>query len=134
MTRPAIIAFFLALGFATSLSGCTPASPGGCETDADCAGSAKGALCAQGQCQECRADNDCQAGFTCQKFRCEAPVSACNCGQDERCENNTCVVDEEARLRRQQEEAMRASRELPAACQPEDPNGDMPVALNVIRF
>ncbi len=79
------------------LLGC-PSKPknGECKSSDDCKEQqGYGKVCVQGQCQECGADTDCQAGFTCQQNKC-APRPECSqdsdCGSGKSCQAGRCVA------------------------------------------
>ena len=82
---------------AIALAGCPKSpEPGECKTSADCADQAGyGKVCVEGRCQECAADTDCQAGFTCRDNKC-VPRPECatdaDCPADKMCQAEKCVA------------------------------------------
>ncbi|MBK8481223.1 MAG: OmpA family protein [Proteobacteria bacterium] len=60
------------------LGGCKPTYPK-CDKDANCK---EGEFCVNGQCQQCRADNDCGPGQRCNAGRCDAIEGFCERGED----------------------------------------------------
>jgi peptidoglycan-associated lipoprotein len=84
---------------ALALAGC-PKKPkdGNCNSNADCAAQQGfGKVCVQGRCQECQADADCPAGFSCRDLKCvpKAAPTECDasrpCPQGKACEGGRCV-------------------------------------------
>ncbi len=79
------------------LAGC-PSKPktGECKSSDDCKEQqGYGKICVQGRCQECGADNDCQAGFVCRQNKC-TPRPECSqdadCGAGKTCREGRCTA------------------------------------------
>jgi peptidoglycan-associated lipoprotein len=79
------------------LAGC-PSKPknGECKSSDDCKEQqGYGKICVQGRCQECGADNDCQAGFVCRENKC-TPRPECSqdadCGAGKSCREGRCTA------------------------------------------
>ncbi len=91
-------ALFLSLSLtALVLAGC-PSKPknGECKSSGDCKSQEGfGKTCVQGRCQECGADTDCKAGFSCRDAKC-APRPECDrsedCGSGKACEAGHCIA------------------------------------------
>lgn len=90
------VRFFLAGAAVLALSaaaGCTPKYPK-CDKDSHC--EAKGEVCVDGTCQQCRDDSGCAAGQMCKGGRCEAkPECASNsdCAGDKICRSGKCQLE-----------------------------------------
>src|SRR5579871_3817224 len=84
---------------ALALTGCPPTYPK-CSSDEQC--KEHNEVCVQGQCQECAADSNCKAGFSCQANKCVPKAecttdTACPTGshcKDGKC-SDACTVDSE---------------------------------------
>ncbi|MBL9037667.1 MAG: OmpA family protein [Archangium sp.] len=80
-----------------SLTACPPTYPN-CKSDENC--TEKGEVCVQGQCHECATDENCKAGFVCDKgsFTC-VPKPECTgdtgCGPGKKCKQGKCAVAKE---------------------------------------
>ena len=72
-------------------AGCQPEYPN-CDEDGDC--SAKGEVCVNGLCQQCRSDANCAACQTCQAGRCQVVPGCCqqdgDCAVGQRCREGRC--------------------------------------------
>jgi peptidoglycan-associated lipoprotein len=86
--------------FALALAGCPGKKPtgGACQSDKDCAAQQGfGKVCVQGRCQECAADPDCPAGFSCRDNKC-MPRAECDetrpCPGGQACQAGRCVAPE----------------------------------------
>ncbi len=87
------IALLVAVSAAAVLTGCPKPYPN-CENDAAC--KEHNEVCVQGQCQECAADANCKAGFTCQGNKCvpkpaEKPSADKPCQSDGDCNGGKCL-------------------------------------------
>jgi peptidoglycan-associated lipoprotein len=100
---------------AVLLAGCPPKKkPGECKSSEDCKDQAGyGKVCVQGQCQECAADTDCQAGFACRDNKC-VPRPECStdadCPSGKECQADKCVPKSAA------PQAEEARPQVDAAC------------------
>jgi peptidoglycan-associated lipoprotein len=83
----------LALAALTVLTGCPGVQYPNCRGDNDCR--ARGEVCVDGRCQQCRTTADCPAEHTCLRNRCVAGVNACegdtDCAAGQRCVDRRCV-------------------------------------------
>jgi peptidoglycan-associated lipoprotein len=74
------------------LTGCPAAYPK-CDSDENC--KEHNEVCVQGQCRECATDQNCKAGFVCQKNAC-VPKPECTdnaaCGPGRKCDSGKCVA------------------------------------------
>jgi peptidoglycan-associated lipoprotein len=83
------------LGTILLVPGCKPKN-GDCDTTDDCKeqDDYKNDVCVNKHCQECGADSDCKAGFTCQANKCTPKpecASSADCGSGRICQDQKCV-------------------------------------------
>ena len=82
--------------FVAMASACGARTYPKCDNDADCNKDGHKGVCIDGTCQECGKDQDCQAGFRCEKNRC-VPKPECQtdseCTAPKVCRNEKCVLE-----------------------------------------